>query len=335
MLKLVRELCGLTGVSSGEDEVRAFLRSRAEPYADDIRTDALGNLMVFKRGARPAGTRLMVTAHMDEVGMIVSSVTEEGYLRVQPVGRLDRRVCIGKRVKVGRAGVPGVLALKAFHLVSDSQAKTVPGFDELYVDLGAESRQTALEQVALGDLVAFDSDPAELGDGFWKARALGGRAGCAVMLELLARPLPMDCAFAFTAQAEVGARGAFGAAFSLHPEIGLVLDGAAADGVCCRAGEGPALSLADDAGVYDRPLFGLLRDAAQRAGIPWQLRQGPFGATQAGAVQSARGGVRVCGISLPVRYPRTPAEVCAISDLEHMLTLTRAFLERWAEEEKG
>ena len=225
MIQTLKTLCALPGVSSREDRVRDHIRRRVEPYADSVRTDALGNLIVFKRGAKAAGNKLMLCAHMDEVGLMVKSVTDEGCLRFGCVGGIDRRVLLGKRVVVGEKAVPGVIGLKAIHLTTAEERKKVPKLTELYIDIGAKDKEEALAQVELGDVCTFDSDVTEFGDGMLKAKAIDDRVGCAVMMKLLEEDLPIDCTFAFTAMEEVGTRGAFGAAFSVTPEIALVLEG--------------------------------------------------------------------------------------------------------------
>ena len=204
MLNQIRELCLLPGVSSFEAPVRSFLRARAEPYADDIRTDTMGNLIVFKKGRKSTGSKLLLAAHMDEVGLIIRSVTDEGYLKFSAVGGIDRRVLLGKPVRIGEKGVPGVIGLKAYHLVSAEEEKTVPKLEEFYIDIGAKDKEEAESKVNLGDCAVFDSDVVAFGDGFLKAKALDDRVGCAILLELLKEELPMDVTFAFTVQEEVG-----------------------------------------------------------------------------------------------------------------------------------
>ena len=171
------KLCALSGVSSWEDEVRDFLKTEAAPYADEIRTDALGNLIVFKRGAKPAGNKLMLCAHMDEVGLMVRKITDEGCLKFDTVGGIDRRVLLGKRVLVGPQKVPGVVGLKAYHLVSREEEKSVPKLDEFYIDIGAKDRAGAEKLVSLGDAAAFDSGVGEFGGGLFQAKALGEQYG--------------------------------------------------------------------------------------------------------------------------------------------------------------
>ena len=334
------KLCALSGVSSWEDEVRDFLREEAAPYADAIRTDALGNLIVFKRGAKPAGNKLMLCAHMDEVGLMVRKITDEGYLKFDTVGGIDRRVLLGKRVLVGPKKVPGVVGLKAYHLVSREEDKSVPKLDEFYIDVGAASREEAERLAEPGDVAVFDSRPELWGDGLMKAKAIDDRVGCAILLTLLKEDLPMDVVFVFTAQEEVGTRGAFGAAFSVTPELAVAVEGTtAADlpGVppqrqVCTVGRGPAISFMDRGSIGDKELFRRLRDLADGLGIPWQLKRFVSGSNDAAAVQRTKTGVRTGAISVPVRYLHAPSSVASIQDMEGALALIRALIADVAKE---
>ena len=281
MLKdTIRELCLLDGVSSFEEDVRAYIKAEAAPYADEMRVDPLGNLIVFKKGKKSTGSKLLLAAHMDEVGLIIRSITDEGYLKFSCVGGIDRRVLIGKIVRVGKNRLPGVIGLKAYHLVSEEEEKKVPKVEDLYLDIGARSKEEAEKLVEIGDFAAFDSDWTEFGSGYVKAKALDDRVGCAVMLELLKEDLPMDCTFAFTVQEEVGCRGAFGAAFSVDPKVALVLEtttavdlaGTPAHKQVCTLGKGPVIPFMDGGSVADRGLFELMWDLAEENQIPWQTK---------------------------------------------------------------
>lgn len=334
MLELLKQLCLLNGVSGDEGEVRAFLRAQAEPYADSIRTDALGNLIVFKQGAKATGNRLLLAAHMDEVGLIITHVTDEGFLKFGFVGGVDRRIAIGKPVVLGPDRVPGIISLKAIHLTDKAELKKVPKTDSLYIDIGAGSREEALKKVPLGTYGSFVSQPEEFGDGFFKARAIDDRIGCAIMLELLKEELPLDVTFAFTAQEEVGTRGAFGAAFSVTPQVALVLETTtAADlpGVdshrrVCAPGKGPVISYMDGSTIYDRGLFEDLRRLAEDNGIPWQTKEYIAGGNDARTIQRTKQGVRVAAMSAATRYLHAPSSVASVADFKNMLELTRLFL---------
>ncbi len=339
MIETLKTLCGLSGVSSWEDPVRDYIRQRVEPHADRVEVDALGNLIVFKRGAKAAGNKLMLCAHMDEVGLMVKSVTEEGYLKFGCVGGIDRRILLGKQVEVGERKIPGIIGLKAIHLTTAEERKKVPKLTDLYIDIGAKDKEEALAQVEPGDVCTFVSDAVEFGEGLLKAKAIDDRVGCAVMVKLLEEELPMDCTFVFTAMEEVGTRGAFGAAFSVTPEIALVLEGTTAadvpalepDRQVCWPGKGPVLSWMDGGTIYDRGLFELLRELAEKNGIPWQMKHYLSGGTDGGAVQRTKAGVRVTGISAAVRYLHAPNSVCSISDAEQMLALARKLIQAVAQ----
>jgi len=334
MLDLVKELCALNGVSGEEDQVRDFIRAQAAPYADSIRTDALGNLIVFKKGKKSTGNRLMLCAHMDEVGIIVTKITDEGFLKFDFVGGVDRRVAIGKPVVLGPNRVPGIIGLKAVHLVSREEAKKAPKTESLYIDIGASSKEEAQELVELGTCGCFVCAPEEFGGSFLKAKAIDDRIGCAVMLELLKEDLPLDVTFAFTAQEEVGTRGAFGAAFSVTPEIALVLETTTAADLpnveehrkVCAPGKGPVISYMDGATIYDRELFEKLRRLAEDNHIPWQTKEYIAGGNDARTIQRSKAGVRVAAMSAAVRYLHAPASVGNVADFEHILRLTRLFL---------
>lgn len=335
LINTLKTLCALPGVSSREDAVRDYIRSQIAPHVDTLRVDAMGNLIAEKKGRVPGSKKLMLAAHMDEVGLMIRAITEEGYLKFSCVGGIDRRVLLGKRVLVGERQLPGVIGLKAYHLTSAEEEKKVPKLKDLYLDIGAGSREEAEALVRLGDVAVFDSDVVEFGHGLLKAKAIDDRIGCAVMVELCKEDLPMDCTFAFTVQEEVGTRGAFGAAFSVTPDIALVLEGTTAADLpamadrqkVCAPGKGPVVPFMDGATVYDRGLFKLLRDLAEQHGIPWQTKEYLSGGTDAGAIQRSKEGVRVAAISAAVRYLHAPSSVSSLEDCRQILALARLFLE--------
>lgn len=335
LIETLKTLCALPGVSSREDAVREFLRKEVAPYAHRIRVDTMGNLLVEKKGRIPGSQKLMLAAHMDEVGLMVHTITEEGYLKFGTVGGIDRRVLLGKPVLVGEKQVPGVIGLKAYHLTTAEEAKTVPKLREFYIDIGARNREEAGALVTPGDVVVFDTACLEFGHGFLKAKAIDDRIGCAIMVELLKEPLPMDCTFVFTVQEEVGTRGAFGAAFSVTPDIALVLEGTTAADLpgmpghkrVCAPGKGPVIPYMDGGTVYDRDLYDLLRTQAEQGKIPWQTKEYLSGGTDASAIQRTKEGVRVAGIAAAVRYLHTPTSVVSLEDCENMLILARRFLQ--------
>lgn len=336
------ELCRLNGVSGNEDRVRDYIREKAAPYADSMRTDALGNLIVFKKGKKSTGNKVLIAAHMDEVGLIITKVTDDGFLKFDFVGGVDRRVTIGKHVVVGENNVPGVIGLKAIHLVKRDEMKKAPKTESLYIDIGAKNKDEALELVQPGDYGSFVGAPEEFGDGLLKSKAIDDRVGCAIMLSLLRQELPLDVTFAFTAQEEVGTRGAFGAAFSVTPEIALVLETTTAADLpdveshrqVCAPGKGPVISYMDGATIYDRGLFEKLRGLAEDNNIPWQTKEYIAGGNDARTIQRTKAGVRVAAMSAAVRYLHAPASVGSMADFENMERLSMLFLKDLAQEDE-
>ena len=333
MIELMKELCALPGPSGCEDAVRAFVLKRVKPFADEIRTDAIGNVMVFRKGAKALDRPVALCAHMDEVGVIIKKITEDGMLKFGFVGGVDPRVVIGRPVRFG--DVPGVIGIKAVHLTTAAERRTMPKTKNLYIDIGATSRAAAEKLVSLGDYGVFDSAVVEFGDGLIKAKAIDDRVGCAALLRLLEDEPPVDTWFCFTVQEETGLRGAASMAFALDPGFAMVLEGTTAadlaevegaDAVCRVRGR-VVLPFMDGATIYDAALFELLRDACIRRGIPWQTKTRVAGGTDAGRIHRSRAGVRVCAAAAPVRYIHSPSSVAAKADCEAVLAAARAFLE--------
>ena len=341
MIETLKTLCMLSGVSGMEDEVRDYILERAMPHADEIHTDAMGNLMVFKKGAVHPEQRIMLCAHMDEVGLIITRVEEDGYLRFQFIGGVDRRVVLGKRVYIGRERIPGVIGLKACHLVSREEEKNVPKVDDLYIDIGAKTKEEAQKHVELGDRGVFDDSVVAFGDGFIKAKAIDDRSGCAVMLKLLEEDLPCDTWFTFTVQEEVGTRGAHGAAFRLRPDIALVVEGTTAADLpyveegkqICRLGNGPVITFMDRGTIYDKELRQVLIRLAEENGIVWQTKEQIAGGTDASVIQRSREGVRTAIVATAVRNIHSPASVASVKDIENVLRLARLFLQEMGKQE--
>ncbi|MGE4548494.1 MAG: M42 family metallopeptidase [Intestinibacillus sp.] len=339
MLDVLKSLCGLPGPSGEEDKVREYIREQAAPYADEILTDAMGNLMVFRKGKKSMDKVVMLAAHMDEVGFIVKRITEDGMLKFGFVGGVDPRVAIGRRVLFGETR--GVVGIKAVHLTRAAERRTMPKTDDLYIDIGAASKAAAESKVGLGDYGVFDSGFVEFGDGLIKSRALDDRLGCAVLLTILREQPPVDTWFCFTVQEEVGTRGAATAAYRIKPDLCLVVESTTAADLAdvpehkkvCAVRGGAVVPFMDRGTIYDAALFSLMRDAAEKRGIKWQTKHMVAGGTDAGRIHQSRAGVRVCAVALPTRYIHSPACVGSLEDMESVLTLSRAFLEEIGEQD--
>ncbi|MDE6723404.1 MAG: M42 family peptidase, partial [Eubacterium sp.] len=202
---MLKELCLLNGTSGDEDRIRDYIIDAIKEYCE-YSVDALGSILAFKKGKKTPSKKVMLSAHMDEVGFIVTHITDDGYLKFNPVGGIDPRVVIDRVVQIGT--IKGVIGAKAVHLLSDEEKKTAPNFSKLYIDIGASSKEEAEKYVSLGDFAYFSSDYNEFGNGFIKSKALDDRIGCMLMIELIKSDLEYDTYFCFNVQEEVGLRGA-------------------------------------------------------------------------------------------------------------------------------
>ncbi len=339
MLSELKKLCSLPGVSGREDAVRDFILTVCREYCDEVKTDTMGNVLAFKKGKKTPREPIMLAAHMDEVGVIITNITEDGYLKFDFVGGIDRRVVLGKKVYIGDSLIPGIIGMKAFHLADKSEEDRIMKVKEMYIDIGAESKEEASSLISLGDVGSFDGECVEFGDGFIKAKAIDDRIGCCIMLSLMREALPADIWFAFTVQEEVGCRGAVTAAYSVKPGVALILEGTTAADIpsqkggekVCIAGGGPVIPFMDGGAVYDRKLYNTLRSLADANFIPWQTKTLISGGTDAQAIQRSRAGVKTAAISAAVRYIHSPSSVACVKDFDNILKLARLFLQNCAE----
>jgi tetrahedral aminopeptidase len=332
---LLEQLSNACGVSGREDEVRSLLKRELASYVDEMWTDAIGNL-IMRKGSGPV--KVMLDAHMDEVGFCVGSITAEGYLKLKKMGGLDDRVLPGRQVWVTDRRMPAVLGAKAWHLTSaDERGKVIP-FDQMYADLGCKNRQEVEELgIEPGDPVYFATHFERLSDKVVKGKAFDDRAGCAVLAAVLQQFNHPGITLygAFTCQEEVGLRGARIAAFNLNPDVAIALEGtgsANAAGVdpfdtITNMGEGPAISLMDASGIPNLAVWEELVRTAQEHGIPYQHRRIVGGGTDAGGIALQRSGVPVCTVSVPCRYIHTNAALLNLNDLNGAVALVHHFLD--------
>ena len=322
MKTVIQQLCELPGVSGREEAVRQFiLKSLSHSSAEmSVTVDSLGNVICHLKGDKRAEKQVMLSAHMDEVGLIVTHITEDGYLRFATVGGITDAVLCGTRVKIG--DISGVIGCKAFHLCSKDEAKKQPPQEELLIDIGAESKEKAAALVCVGDAAVFDTPFTEMQTQIC-AKALDDRVGCALLLEIAQKTPPYDITLAFTVQEEVGCRGAAVVAFSVRPDIAIVLETTTAadianvseDRQVCKIGNGPVVSFMDKGTLYDAELYRLIRKTADDLHIPNQTKTLIAGGNDASAIQRSANGVRVGAISLPCRYIHSPSSVISYEDL--------------------
>ncbi len=333
-LKNLKKLTSIDGVSGDEAPVRDYIISLIKDHVDDYYVDNIGNLITYKKG-NGNGPKVMLDAHMDEVGLLVSGINSDGLLKFQTIGGIEARVLVGKRVRVGEKGVPGVIGLKPIHLQSPKERSGAVEKKSLTIDIGAKDREQALSNVEIGDRVAFAYDPVEFGDNKLMAKALDDRVGCAVLVELLKHNYESDVYGCFTVQEEVGLKGAKTASFQVMPDLALILEGTTCYDVpdtkehsmSTLCGKGPALTIMDRSVITDKDFVTHITDVAKVYGIPYQFKKTISGGTNAGRIQVNGTGVKVAVIAVPCRYIHTPVSVMDISDFDNMIKLAQKVLE--------
>ena len=327
---MLKTLCELNGTSGREDAVRTFLIAHL-PKDASYTVDALGNLIVEKRGAKRAESKVMLASHMDEVGLIITYITDDGFLRFACVGGIDSRALFGKAVRVGEQGVSGVIGGKAVHQLTKDEKNTVPEAEDLLIDIGASSKAGAEALVHLGDNAYFDSEYIEFGDGFIKSKAIDDRAGNLIMLEMLQSDLPYDMTFCFTVQEEIGTRGAAAVTDTVAPDYAIVLESTTASDLpdvsgyrqVCKTGGGAVVGFMDRGTVYDKSLYDLAFRLAKECGIPCQTKTMVAGGNDASAIHKAAGGVKTVAVSVPCRYIHSASCVAKKEDIDSVARLAR------------
>lgn len=330
-LMLLERLCTCQGISGDEKSVAQIIKDEIKDYAESVTTDALGNIIVFKKGKNRAVKKLMISAHMDEVGLMVINITSEGFLKFDEVGGLDKRILIGKQVTVGPNKIKGVIGIKPIHLCKGDEAASIPSLGEMYIDIGANSITEALQYISIGDSINFISDFESNGK-YIKAKALDDRFGCYVLINMIKNDLEYDTYFVFAVQEEVGLRGAQTAAYTVNPEFAIVVETTTAADLpevdktrrVCSLGSGAVISVMDRRTVYDKILVNAAFSVADETGVKAQYKCAVAGGNDAGVIHKSRGGVRTLAVSLPCRYLHAPSTVANIEDCESIIKIVSA-----------
>ncbi len=335
-MELLKRLSEASGVPGREEGIRALIREALEGQVDELRVDRLGNLIARKKGEGPV---VVVAAHMDEIGFLVSHMDEKtGYLRIEPLGGFDPRTLIAKRVVVHTASGPlvGLIGTKPVHILTEEEKKKELKVSDLFVDLGLPGERVK-DRVRIGDPVTLRQDFLEVGE-LVSGKALDDRVGVYVGIEALRRLQDhrADVYFVGTVQEEVGLRGARTSAFAIAPEIGVALDVTLAcdmPGVqehqrITQLGKGVAIKVKDSASISHPGLVRFLMKLAEERDIPYQMEILPRGGTDAGGLQLAREGAAVVTLSIPTRYVHSVVEAAHKRDIEAAIELLAAFLAR-------
>jgi endoglucanase len=333
-IKLLERLCNAVAVSGDEGEVRRIVLEEIQGHAEDIRVDALGNVLAIKKGSGQKRLRVMISAHMDEVGFMLVTDEGEGLFRFESIGGIDVRQMPGKAVLIGKEHVPGVIGARPIHLTSAEERKQKISLESMRIDTGPGS-----SKVKPGDRATFATRFQRNGPSLM-AKALDDRLGVVTLIELVKHaPAEIDLLAAFTVQEEIGARGAKVAAYAFHPDLGIAVDATPANDLPgwdgeentsynTRLGLGPAIYVADNSTLSDPRLVRWLTETGDALKIPYQFRQPGGGGTDAGVIQKARAGVPSISVSVPHRYSHTAISIARLEDWKNSLALLQAALAR-------
>ena len=324
MFDILKNLCNLDATSGDEKSVRDFIIGEIKDYCE-YRVDNLGNIIAFKKGNNESAKKLMLDAHMDEVGLIITSVTEDGFLKFKTVGGIDVSALMFRTVKIG-GSINGVVSGKPIHLIGGDERKKLPKAESLYIDIGASSKAEALEHISLGDRAVLCGDFEENEQNII-SKALDDRVGCAVLIKLIKEFNDFDFYASFSVQEEVGLRGAKVSAFAINPDSAIVLESTTASDIAgvgdtdkvCSLGQGVAISFMDGATVYDREYYNF----ALNSGLACQPKTAVAGGNNSGAIHLSREGVRTLAMSLPCRYIHSSTSVASKADCESMYAMAK------------
>lgn len=331
MFTLIKELCEINGTSGREHKIREYIISKLgdKPYT----VDNLGNVIVNVSGRKPARKKVMIAAHMDEVGFIATFIRDDGLIKFDTVGGIMPAVMSGRKV-IFENGTVGIIGSKPVHLSSEEEKNTLLKEDKLYIDIGATDKKDAMKYVLPGETAVFYGEYTDLGEKII-SKALDDRVGVAIMLKMIEKGPEYDTVFAFTVQEEVGLRGAGCATNAVCPDFSIVLEATTAADIAgvggekrvCVQGDGAVISFMDNSTVYDRDVFKLALKTGEEKGIKVQVKTAVAGGNDSGIIHKSAGGVRACAISAPCRYIHSASNLLAKSDITACYELASALAE--------
>ena len=336
-LEKLSNVCGVTG---REEEARKLLIKLMKPHVDKITVDKLENVIAIKKGKK-GSPKVMIAAHMDEVGLMVKTITKEGFVQFAKMGGIDDRILLAQNVIIHTQEGPlqGIIGSKPPHIQKEEERKKIVTYDNLFIDIGAENLKDANKMgVKIGDPISFDVKYSKIGKELVTGKAFDDRVGCAIMIETLKQLKNPDCTIyaVGTVQEEVGLRGAATATFGVDPDVGIALDVTVAGDVpgvkefdtSLKMGKGPVLTVADSGLITHPKILRLLMDTAEENKIAFQLETGLPGTTDAARMSLTRQGVPSGTVSIAVRYIHSPTGMLSLKDAENSAKLTSAAIQK-------
>lgn len=340
MKSLLKKLSDASGVSGFEEEIRNIIIDELKDHVDEVEVDQMGNVITTRKG-KPDGKKIMLAAHMDEIGLMIRYIDKEGFIKFSKIGGINDQMLLNQEVTIHTEDgeVIGVIGSKPPHRMKESERKKILDYENMFIDIGAKNKEEAESRVKLGDPITINQEFTELGN-YYKGKALDNRIGCAVMIEVMKRAETDATIYGVgTVQEEVGLKGAKTSAFKLNPDMALALDvtiagdhpGIKEEDAPAKMGKGPAVILVDASGrglITHPKVKELLIRAGNEDVIPYQLEVSEGGTTDATAIHLTREGIPTGVISPPTRYIHTPVSVVDMEDVENAVNLILAVLKR-------
>jgi putative aminopeptidase FrvX len=340
MNSLLKKLSDAPGVSGFEEEIRNIIIEELKDHVDEVEVDQMGNVITTRKG-KPDGKKIMLAAHMDEIGLMIRYIDKDGFIKFSKIGGINDQMLLNQEVTIHTEDgeVTGVIGSKPPHRMKESERKKILDYENMFIDIGAKTKEEAESRVKLGDPITIKQEFTKLGN-FYKGKALDNRIGCAIMIEVMKRAETSATIYGVgTVQEEVGLKGAKTSAFKLNPDMALALDvtiagdhpGIKEEDAPAKMGKGPAVILVDASGrglITHPKVKKLIITAGNEDVIPYQLEVSEGGTTDATAIHLTREGIPTGVISPPTRYIHTPVSVVDMEDVENAVNLILAVLKR-------
>ena len=314
---LLKELSELNSVSGNEEKVRKFIIEEIKDHVDDIRIDKIGNIIAYKEGTIK-DPKIMISAHMDEVGLMINSINDEGLLGFTLVGDIDSRILISKPVLVGEKEIQGVIGAKPIHLQKKEERKKALDYNELYIDIGTSSKEQSEKLISIGDYVSFKSEFIEFGDNLLKGKALENRAGCDALIDLIKKDTNTSFYAVFSVMKEIGIFGGQASAYSINSDINIILDTCLGE---MKLDKGPILSFMEKGSYFDSGLTKSIMNISDKKNILYQISAFDDDKSDASNIQTSGSGSKTVKISIACKYRRSGVTVINSNDLNNMKTL--------------
>lgn len=319
---LLKELSELNSVSGNEGKIRKFIIEKIKDYVDDIKIDKIGNIIAYKPG-KDTDSKVMISAHMDEVGLIINNINSEGLLGFTLVGDIDSRILISKPVLIGDKEIQGVIGAKPIHLQKKEERKKALDYSELYIDIGTSSKEQSEKFVSVGDYVSFKSNFIEFGDNLLKGKALENRSGCNILIDVLKKENNISFYAVFSVMKEIGIFGGQPATYSIDPDINIILDSYSGES---KLGNGPVLSFMEKGAYLNGDLTKTTIDISIKKNIPYQICGFDNNKSDASNIQTSGCGSKTIKISVPCKYRRSGVTVVNKEDVNNTKILLEEVL---------